>query len=344
MTGIVVHRFDRYLLGHARRWRGCIGQVHRHSAVLRPEGEGLLLVLLHPDRELVPCGIGVPWGLIRPRAGERVIRDGRQFQLETGGPGRRRMLNLAGEGVSLSFKEQSVRTGPGLSVEGLRALSLPVRTRALLGLGGLPAGGLERRWMRKAGRALGNLVARLCRTGRVPRTERKRRSGPSGPEGPTSRPHAATGEGRRRARPRHAVDLYGNAGGGGIEDLVGLGTGSTPAGDDILLGVAAAAWRFAGEDRLRREALEGYLDALGGIPAGATTETSLEMLRHARRGAFPEPLLRFVATLAEHPGDARRVEREAALLARSGGQSGCDMLAGAMAMACAVAARLEVPA
>jgi hypothetical protein len=110
--------------------------------------------------------------------------------------------------------------------------------------------------------------------------------------------------------------------------LAGLGPGSTPSGDDLLLGVCALAWRLASAGMLHKESLDGLVMSLKELPADATTRTGREMLAHASRGAFFETLLQFVETLDDRA--ARRLEQ-------TGGKSGCDMLAGVVALAGAFA-------
>jgi hypothetical protein len=109
-----------------------------------------------------------------------------------------------------------------------------------------------------------------------------------------------------------------------VGKLAGLGPGSTPSGDDLLLGVCALAWQLASAGLLAEESLEGFVMSLKELPADATTRTGREMLAHASRGAFFETLLQFVETLGDRA--ARRLEQ-------TGGKSGCDMLAGVVALA-----------
>ncbi len=118
-----------------------------------------------------------------------------------------------------------------------------------------------------------------------------------------------------------------------VSGLAGLGPGSTPSGDDLLLGVAAAASAMTVAGLMPHGNLRKYLAALEELPADATTETGREMIAHAVRGAFPEPLLRFVASLGRHKENKSHVSRQAARLTRIGNHSGCDMLAGALALA-----------
>jgi hypothetical protein len=108
-------------------------------------------------------------------------------------------------------------------------------------------------------------------------------------------------------------------------DLVGLGEGLTPSGDDILVGVLAG------------------LDALAEIPGGASMERSAlcaalrpehlartntlsaQMLAAASAGLYAEPVLWMAQAL---PAETAAVDRAAATLLSMGHRSGVDTLRG----------------
>lgn len=121
-----------------------------------------------------------------------------------------------------------------------------------------------------------------------------------------------------------------------VGKLAGLGPGSTPTGDDLLLGVCALAWRLASAGLIGRESLDGFAASLAELPPDKTTPTGREMLAHAARGSFFETLLRFVDALGGQTtpeGLASAAEQ----LEQTGGRSGFDMLAGVVALAWAFA-------
>jgi hypothetical protein len=118
--------------------------------------------------------------------------------------------------------------------------------------------------------------------------------------------------------------------------LVGLGSGSTPTGDDLLVGLTAATWRLVSAGLVPRSSQEGFHASLDALPPNATTDTGLEMLAHAVRGAFPEPLKRLVESLGVD--DTSVVTARVNRLSRLGGRSGCDMLAGVVGVLNVVAA------
>jgi hypothetical protein len=115
--------------------------------------------------------------------------------------------------------------------------------------------------------------------------------------------------------------------------VIGAGFGSSPTGDDWLVGVAAVGHRLSHTGYTFRPAWTAFLEALDAVGAEETTPVAREMLRHAARGEFPEPLLR-LATLLGRPGASDHDLREACrkLLAMGSGTGG-DLLTGALSLA-----------
>ncbi len=113
-----------------------------------------------------------------------------------------------------------------------------------------------------------------------------------------------------------------------VRELVGLGLGSTPSGDDIIVGAAAAALRLRGF--LRRNATDALQAVLRLIPPSATTRVSRARFTQAARGAFPEALVRLATHLGVENFD---LTADTLLLSDVGSQTGSDMLAGVAAVA-----------
>ena len=134
---------------------------------------------------------------------------------------------------------------------------------------------------------------------------------------------------------RTVAALVGGGGAGSvgsaIRSLVGLGPGSTPTGDDLIVGVAAAACRFRGAGELAADRFDALREALRAVPTNATTPVSIEMLRHAAEGQFLEPL----GHLANAMGSETRAPLAAAIsvLRGIGARSGVDLAHGALALA-----------
>jgi hypothetical protein len=110
-----------------------------------------------------------------------------------------------------------------------------------------------------------------------------------------------------------------------LQALIGRGTGSTPAGDDFLIGMLAQAWASAGE----RAPLLALLRALSDRLPRLTTTASVGYLRAALRGEFGSHLTVLVRGLARVARP--RVLALAAKVAGHGASSGLDTLAGFVA-------------
>ena len=108
-----------------------------------------------------------------------------------------------------------------------------------------------------------------------------------------------------------------------LRRLVGLGEGSTPSGDDMLVGVLAGLRRLA--PGTPKE--QGLRDAVAVLPDKASTPLGLQMLRQAAEGRFVEPLARLAAGLGS-AGAAQTLEEDIRRLGAVGARSGTDMLTG----------------
>ncbi|MCX6094066.1 MAG: DUF2877 domain-containing protein [Candidatus Bipolaricaulota bacterium] len=113
-----------------------------------------------------------------------------------------------------------------------------------------------------------------------------------------------------------------------LANLVGLGSGSTPSGDDVLVGILAGLTALSGISAAGQE-LETLRQDLAGVSL-RTHPASRQMLAAAADGSFPEPLVDLVSAL----GDAEPGEKLAAAAARVlalGATSGRSFLAGVLA-------------
>jgi hypothetical protein len=112
-----------------------------------------------------------------------------------------------------------------------------------------------------------------------------------------------------------------------IRALLGRGQGTTPAGDDFLLGALAHAWASEGAGA----PLLQSLGALAGTFDRLTTATSATYLRAALRGEFSSHLASLVRALPRAGWD--QVLERAQRVARHGATSGVDTLIGFLAAA-----------
>ena len=106
----------------------------------------------------------------------------------------------------------------------------------------------------------------------------------------------------------------------GARQLIGLGEGLTPAGDDCLVGILAVLFRFVPgwiEESAVEEQVATYLD-------DHTTTIGREFVWYALQGAFSEPIVRLLTADSDVA-----VQRAAQTLCTFGATSGADTLAGA---------------
>lgn len=110
--------------------------------------------------------------------------------------------------------------------------------------------------------------------------------------------------------------------------LVGLGVGLTPTGDDVLTGLAFAAWHLGGPLGLVPSAVTEA------AATGTTHDLSLAMLRHACRGRAAQPLVTLLSMLRDdgepEPGDAD-IDSAVAAIIGIGHTSGTDQACGLIA-------------
>src|SRR5499426_3988343 len=134
---------------------------------------------------------------------------------------------------------------------------------------------------------------------------------------------AGRGRRSRRALADSLVERDGNAFAAAATDLIGLGEGLTPAGDDCVVGALAAIHHLA----------PGWLEppAVRAIAEAArhrTTDVARDFLLEALAGRFAEPVLAVLtAPSAAHATDAAR------RLRAMGATSGADTLNG-LRLAC----------
>jgi hypothetical protein len=110
--------------------------------------------------------------------------------------------------------------------------------------------------------------------------------------------------------------------------LVGLGSGSTPSGDDVLVGILAVLTALSGLSAAGQK-LETLRQGLAGVSL-PTHPASAQMLAAAADGSFPEPLVDLVSALGNaDPGE--RLTAAAARVLALGATSGRSFLAGVLA-------------
>ena len=106
-------------------------------------------------------------------------------------------------------------------------------------------------------------------------------------------------------------------------NMVGLGPGVTPSGDDILIGFLAGLWSLAGGNGPLLSFIHSFGNALMQV-APQTSEISRTYLYHATQGQFSSSL----SNLAEAIAGEGAVEQAAQIAMRVGHSSGMDSVTG----------------
>jgi hypothetical protein len=280
-------RFDRALLADPEWLDGTVLRIHPRAVVVVAEPPDRGLTLLAPGADLVARSIALP-DLALPWAPGQVVRlAGRRLDVRAGA--RSWTWRLVGPGVSLRLDDGGPHRDLPRCARAPDPSTWPGRTRALLAAAGPLAGGPA---------TVAERIDAALRQGLGDLVQALRSPAPD-PE---------------RLRDR-------------VSALTGLGTGSTPAGDDLLVGVIAGAWRLG-----LRDALDAVARVVAGLPPGATTETAQRMVVAALRGDLPEALCDAARAL-DAPADARGAWTSAVQrLERMGHGSGAEMLAGLLAL------------
>jgi len=111
--------------------------------------------------------------------------------------------------------------------------------------------------------------------------------------------------------------------------LTGLGSGSTPAGDDVLVGLLAGWTALEETDSEARRSLTTLRSVLSGMALGHRTHlASAQMIAAALDGSFPEPLRDLVAGLGDVTASDTEIREFAQRLSALGTTSGWMMLRG----------------
>lgn len=201
-------------------------------------------------------------------------------------------LMLSGPGVSLGLARLVGPASHAVLLRQFEALGLPPRVRGLLGQGQMPSEG--------------SLDKALLRA--------------------VAAPAAALVQGLVQGQVHQ--DLYAES----SRALAGLGTGLTPTGDDLLVGLLAASERFALLGWISDAARDALLAAVNDLPRHCTTPVSREMLAHAVGGSYPEALVDLVRHLGREGVSIQRWGQAVAWLQEVGSDSGVDMLSGVLAL------------
>lgn len=110
--------------------------------------------------------------------------------------------------------------------------------------------------------------------------------------------------------------------------LLGLGSGATPSGDDILVGFIAGLSVFEGVDSRSSSYLDMLRADIRNRAASRTALLSAQMLFAACDRAFAEPILELLSGLTDETIEEEETRDRIARVARLGHRSGTDFLRG----------------
>lgn len=111
-------------------------------------------------------------------------------------------------------------------------------------------------------------------------------------------------------------------------ELVGLGSGATPSGDDILVGFIAGLSVFEGGDSRLLSYLDGLRTDIRNRAASRTALPSAQMLFAACDRTFAEPILELLSGLTDETTEEDEIRDRIARVAQLGHRSGTDVLRG----------------
>ena len=114
--------------------------------------------------------------------------------------------------------------------------------------------------------------------------------------------------------------------------LVGLGPDPSPAGEELLVGLAAAARRLAAWRLLREPAVAAFTVSLAGLAVGGASSAARRSLDDAARGGFPGAVAAVVEILGDPDAEDGALKEAAIRLASGGTRPGADSLAGIVSL------------
>ena len=113
-------------------------------------------------------------------------------------------------------------------------------------------------------------------------------------------------------------------------NLIGLGAGSTPSGDDVLVGIIAVMLLFEHVDARTDGALTQLRAGVRNGVHGRTTLPSAQMLLAACNRAFPEPILALLEAIVSSSVSHDEIAERCSYVLELGHHSGLAILSGLM--------------
>lgn len=114
--------------------------------------------------------------------------------------------------------------------------------------------------------------------------------------------------------------------------LAALGPDPAPAGEEMLVGLAAAARRLAAWRLVPEPGVQALQAALAATGQGRDAHAGRRALEDAARGGFPGPLAALVDLLGDPEAEDGALKEVASRLVAGGTRPGADALAGVVAL------------
>jgi len=114
--------------------------------------------------------------------------------------------------------------------------------------------------------------------------------------------------------------------------LAALGADPAPAGEDVLVGLVAAARRLAAWRLLPEPAVAALQTSLAGLAGPDAARPTARTLDDAARGGFPAAVATLVELLGDADAEDGALKEAAARLSAGGTRPGADALAGIVAI------------
>jgi len=121
--------------------------------------------------------------------------------------------------------------------------------------------------------------------------------------------------------------------------LAALGADPAPAGEEMLVGLAAAARRLAAGRFLPEPAVSAFAASLPAAAGSESSPATRRMIEDAAQAGFPLPVAALVELLGDPEAEDGAVKEAALRLSAGGNRPGADALAGVVAVVREVALR-----
>lgn len=317
---------------------GVVSQSFRSAVWVTWSNDAPIMTLLDFTRYLVPHGVICPRGLSLPEEGTVVVRDGevlRFYRSNRESPVQE--ILLKGPGVNLDSSDWTENLDFGYLQTHMKRLqsSLPDEGRRILAAVGNSKAMRESRRVDSIHKSQQNhegKTAELPALHNENISQENRRFSPQKKISAELDVRVAKGLGYLVRCLAGEKGTEENCLSKSCMDLLGLGDGLTPTGDDLLTAASAVCHRFSGSRILPFSVTKRFCETLCRLPLQTTTKAGREVLLWAAEGVFAEPLSDLMGLLGKSGVENQKIDFAISRLLGMGGRSGCDLLTGVVAL------------